>query len=104
MMLLGCSDARHAPVRPEPVEVDMEYEAAEPTLAGAGGMYIDVPGIADTDTHIREVRKFPNGSVVLVEVSLGSRKITDLRICVDPNQPTEQWEWKEVRSFVPGSD
>ena len=104
MFLLGCSDAPQVQPKGDPVSVGMAYEDVEPALSGAGGMHIDIDGIEDTDTHIREVSKFPNGTVVLVEISLESRKITDLKVCVDSNQPAEKLEWESVRSFDPGND
>jgi len=82
----------------------MVYDDAEPALAAAGGMHIDLDGIEDTDTHIREVNKFPNGTVVLIKISLESRKITSLKVCVDPNQSADDLEWKSVKSFDPGID
>ena len=106
LLLVGCNQS--APVaaktKTKPVAVGMVYDDAEPTLSGAGGMHIDIDGIQDTDTHIREVNKFPNGTVVLIEISLKSRKITDLKLCVDPNQPAEAFEWKSIKSFDPGND
>ena len=82
----------------------MVYENAEPALSGAGAMHIDIDGIKDSNTHIQEVNRFPNGTVVLIEISLESRKITNLKVCVDPNQPAGKLDWKSVTTFNPGID
>ena len=103
-LMVGCSRVPSEQDKDKEVAVGMMYDKAEPALSGAGGMHIDLDGIEDSDTHIREVNKFPNGTVVLIEISLESRKITDLKICVDPNQPTEKHEWKSVKTFDPGND
>ena len=34
----------------------------------------------------------------------GKKKITDLKLCVDPNQPAEALQWKSIKSFDPGND
>ena len=111
MLTVGCVIAQSASLQTpptqttgNPVSVGMAYEDAEPALSGAGGMHIDIDGIEDTDSHIREVNKFPNGTVVLIEISMESRKITNLKVCVDPNQSTGKLEWKSVKSFDPGID
>jgi hypothetical protein len=104
LFAVGCNRAPSAQAKDKPVSVGMIYDDAEPALTRAGGMHVDLAGIEDSDTHIREVNKFPNGTVVLIEISLKSRKITDLKVCVDPTQPTEKLEWKSVKSFDPGND
>ena len=104
LVLVGCNQSPPVLAKGKPVAVGMVYDDAEPALSGAGGMHIDIDGIQDTDTHIREVNKFPNGTVVLIEISLKSRKITDLKLCVDPNQPAEAFEWKSIKSFDPDND
>jgi hypothetical protein len=104
MFFFGCDQASSPKVKGTPVSVGMAYEDAEPALRGAGGMHVDIDSIKDTDTHILEVNKFPNGTVVLIEISLESRSITGLKVCVDPDQPTETLEWKSVKAFYPGID
>ena len=104
LLLVGCNQSAPVVAKDKPVAVGMAYDDAWSALDGAGGMHLDVDGIGDTDTHIREVNKFPNGTVALIEISSESRKITDLKLCVDPNQPTEQWAWKAIESFDPGND
>ena len=103
-LLLGCDQSPLVQAKDKPVSVGMVYDDAEPALTGAGGMHVDIDGIDDTDTHIREVNKFPNGTVALIEISLESRKITSLKLCVDPSQPPEELEWQSVKSFDPGND
>ncbi len=102
--MVGCNRTPSAQAKDKPVSVGMLYDDAQPALSNAGGRHIDLDGIEDSDTHIREVNKFPNGTVALIEISLKSRKITDLKVCIDPNQPTEKLEWKSVKSFDPGND
>jgi len=102
--LSGCDQTPPVQTKGKPVSVGMAYEKAEPALTGAGGMHIDIDGIKDSDTHIREANKLPNGTVVLIEISLESRKITSLKVCVDPNQPAGKLEWKSVTAFNPGID
>ena len=104
LFLSGCNKAPTTQVKDKPVAVGMVYDDAWPALSGAGGRHIDLQGIADTDTHIREVNKYPNGTLALIEISLESKKITDLKVCVDPDQPAEKLEWRSVRSFDPGND
>ncbi len=104
LLMVGCNRAPSAQDKDKAVAVGMMYDNAEPALSNAGGMHIDLDGIEDSDTHIREVNKFPNGTVVLIEISLESRKITDLKICVDPNQSNDKLEWKSVKTFDPGND
>lgn len=104
LLLVGCNQSAPVAVKAKPVAVGMMYDDAWPALSGAGGMHVDIDGIQDTDAHIREVNKFPNGTVVLIEISLKTRKITDLKLCVDPNQPAEALQWKSIKSFDPGND
>ncbi len=104
LCMVGCNRTPSAQAKDKPVSVGMAYDDAQPILSNAGGRHIDLDGIEDSDTHIREVNKFLNGTVALIEISLESRKITGLKVCVDPSQPTEKLEWKAVKSFDPGND
>ncbi len=102
--LSGCDQPPPPKSTGTPVSVGMLYDDAQPALSNAGGRHIDLDGIKDTDTHILEVSRFPNGSLVLIEISLESRRITNLKVCADPNQPTEKLTWNSVKEFYPGQD
>ena len=102
--LFGCDKAPPSEAKGTPVSVGMAYQDAEPILSAAGGMHVDIDNIKDTDTHILEVGKFPNGTLALIEISMESRNITNLKVCVDPNQPNEKYTWKSVKAFHPGID
>jgi hypothetical protein len=82
----------------------MAYEEAEPILSSAGGMHVDMDKISDTDTHIVEVNKFPNGAMILIEISKENRTITELKVCTNPGQPEEELTWKSVKEFYAGGD
>ena len=103
-LLVGCGQSPPAQTKDKPVSVGMVYDDAWPALSGAGGRHLDIDSIKDTDTHIREVSRFPNGTIVLIEISLESKKITGLKVCVDPDQPTHELQWRSVRAFHPGID
>lgn len=102
-LFAGCNQASPLQAKDGPVSVGMLYDDAWPALSAAGGMHIDIDGIECTDTHIRKVNTFPNGTVALIEISLESKKITNLWVCVDPNRPTQQLEWQSVPFFDPGN-
>jgi hypothetical protein len=104
VLLFGCDQTPPPKAKGMPISVGMAYQDAEPILSGIGGMHVDMDNIQDTDTHILEVNKFPNGTFALIEISKESRKITSLKVCVDPNQPTEKLAWKSVKEFYPGID
>ena len=87
-----------------PVSVGMAYENAEPILTAAGAMHVDMDNIGDTDTHIVEVNKFPDGALLLLEISMESRTITELKVCTNPDQPEEKLAWKSVKAFHAGAD
>jgi hypothetical protein len=99
LFLFGCGKAPPPQAKGTPVSVGMAYQDAVPILESAGAMHVDMDNIKDTDTHIREVNKFPNGTVVLIEISMTSKNITGLQVCVDPNQSTQDLEWKSVRAL-----
>ena len=102
--LFGCEQAPPPEAKGTPVSVGMAYQDAEPLLSGNGAMHVDVDNFKDTDTHIVEVNKFPNGSLLLVKISMASKSITDLKVCTDPKRPTNKLAWKSVREFYPGID
>jgi hypothetical protein len=104
VLLFGCDQTPPPKAKGTPVSVGMAYQDAEPILSGAGGMHVDMDNIKDTDNHILEVSKFPNGTLALIEISMESRNITTLKVCVDPNQPTEKLTWNSVKAFYPGLD
>lgn len=104
MFLFGCGQDLSAKDEGTPVSVGMAYEDAEPILTAAGGMHVDIDGIQDTDTHILEVNRFPNGTVVLIEISHESKSITGLKVCVDADQPADSLEWKIRQAFCRGID
>ena len=105
IVLVGCDKTPSAQNKVKPVSIGMVWEVALPSLSNAGGArHIDIKGIKDTDTHIQEVNRFLNGTVALFEIEHESWKITDIKICVDPNLPPEQLEWKSVKKFYPGID
>jgi hypothetical protein len=104
IVLVGCDKMPSAQNKANPVSIGMEWDVAVSSLENAGARHIDIEGIEDTDTHIREVNRFLNGTVSLFEISVESRKITDLKVCVDPNLPSEELEWKSVKKFYPGID
>ncbi len=104
VFLFGCEKAPAPESKGTPVTVGMAHEDAEPLLSGNGAMHMDVDYFKDTDTHILEVNRFPNGSLVLVKISTESKSITDLKVCTDPNQPTNKLMWKSVKEFYPGID
>ena len=99
-LLLGCAPSPKG----TPVSVGMAHQAAEPILTSAGAMHVDMDKIVDTDTHIVEVNKFPNGDLLLIEISKESKTITELKVCTDPDQPEEKLAWKSVRAFYVGAD
>ena len=67
-LLFGCNQSPKP--KGTPVSVGMAYEEAEPILTSAGAMHVEMDKIADTDTHIVEVNKFPNGAMILIEISM----------------------------------
>jgi len=88
-----------------PVSVGMAYhEDAWPVLSSAGGMHVDMDTIRDTDTHVVEVCRFPNGTVALLEICKECRTITELKVCNNPGQPEEKLTWRSVKEFYVGSD
>ena len=102
--LFGCDQAPPPKATGTPVSVGMAWQDAEPLLSGEGAMHVDLDSIKDTDTHILEVTKFPNGSLFLFEISMTTRRITALKVCVDPKQATNKLTWKSVKEFCPGID
>ncbi|MHC4692246.1 MAG: hypothetical protein ACYS67_05865 [Planctomycetota bacterium] len=101
-LLSGCNQSPEP--KGTPVSVGMAYEEAEPILSSAGGMHVDMDKISDTDTHIVEVNKFPNGAMILIEISKENRTITELKVCTNPGQPEEELTWKSVKEFYAGGD
>jgi len=95
---------RRAKAAGAPVAVGMAWQDAEPVLSRKGAMHVDVDGIKGTDTHILEVNTFPNGSLVVIEISTTTRRITALKVCVDPKQPASKLTWKSVTEFHPDID
>ena len=100
----GCDKTQPPKTKGDYISVGMAYQDAEPILTAAGGMHVDIDNIKDTDTHILEVNKFPNKTMVLIEIEIESRKITNLKICVDPDISSENYTWKPVKTFVPSID
>ncbi len=101
-LLFGCNQSPKP--KGTPVSVGMSYEEAEPILTSAGAMHVEMDKIADTDTHIVEVNKFPNGALILIEISMEYRTITELKVCTNPGQPEEKLTWKSVKEFYVGGD
>ena len=100
-LIFGCNQS---PKKGIPVSVGMAWEEAEPILTSAGAMHVEMDKIADTETHIVEVNKFPNGALILIEISIEYRTITELKVCTNPGQPEEQLTWKSVKEFYVGGD
>ena len=101
-LLFGCN--RSPKPKGTPVSVGMAYQDAEPILTSAGAMHVEMDKIADTDTHIVEVNKFPNGALILIEISMEYRTITELKVCNNPGQPEEKLTWKSVKELYVGGD
>ena len=82
----------------------MAYEDAEPILTSAGAMHVEMDKIADTDIHIVEVNKFPDGTMILIEISKERKTITELKVCNNPQQPEEKLTWKSEKEFYVGGN
>ena len=101
-LLLGCNQSPEP--KGDPVSVGMAYEDAEPILTSAGAMHLEMHKIAGTDTHIVEVNKFPDGTMILIEISKERKTITELKVCNNPQQPGETLTWKSVKEFYVGGN
>ena len=101
-ILFGCGSSPKP--KGTPVSVGMAYQYAEPILSGEGAMHVNIDKIGDTDTHIVEVSKFPNGVLLLLQILKESRIITEMKVCTNPDLPEKDLAWKSVKAFYVDTD